>query len=254
MKKALLIGINYRKTSSELNGCINDVNSVKELLTTKFRYDEDNITMITDDTKKKPTKKNIIKEMKNIIKSSNEGDEIWIHYSGHGTYVKDTNDDENDGNDEGLVPLDFKTSGLILDDDLKVILSGLDTKCTCVMFFDCCHSGTCCDLSYCYDGSFTSKIDEGKVSANVILISGCKDDQTSADASINNKWSGAMTFYLLKVLNDNKYTIRLGKLLNDLKDELKKNDYTQYPILSSSRPINMQKLFCISADDSPYIE
>ncbi len=253
MKKALLIGINYRKTSSELNGCINDVNSVKELLTTKFGYEEDNITIITDDTKRKPTKKNIIRQLKNIIKSSSEGDEIWIHYSGHGTYVKDTNDDEDDGNDEGIVPLDYKLNGLILDDDLKVMLSELDTKCTCVMFFDCCHSGTCCDLSYCYDGSFTSKLDEGEVSANVILISGCRDNQTSADASINNKWAGAMTFYLLKVLSDNNYTIRLGKLLNDLRNELKKNEYTQYPILSSSRPINMQKFLCIGINDSPYI-
>ena len=29
-KKALLIGINYIKTDNELNGCINDVNSIKE--------------------------------------------------------------------------------------------------------------------------------------------------------------------------------------------------------------------------------
>lgn len=53
-KRALLIGINYRETPSELRGCINDVNNVKEFLLTKG-YKEKYITILTDDTEVKPT-------------------------------------------------------------------------------------------------------------------------------------------------------------------------------------------------------
>ena len=32
MKKALLIGINYTGQSAQLNGCVNDINNVQNLL------------------------------------------------------------------------------------------------------------------------------------------------------------------------------------------------------------------------------
>jgi hypothetical protein len=55
-KKALLVGINYRNTESELNGCINDIINMKDVLITKFGYSIDDITVITDDTEIKPTR------------------------------------------------------------------------------------------------------------------------------------------------------------------------------------------------------
>ena len=58
-KVALLIGINYRGTAHELNGCINDVENAKEYLLTKG-YSSDNIITLTDDTDLKPTRKNIM--------------------------------------------------------------------------------------------------------------------------------------------------------------------------------------------------
>jgi hypothetical protein len=36
MKKALLIGINYRGLDGELNGCINDVEQMKNILKEKY--------------------------------------------------------------------------------------------------------------------------------------------------------------------------------------------------------------------------
>jgi len=43
LKKALLIGINYRGTANELGGCINDVNSMKNILIKRCGYKEKNI-------------------------------------------------------------------------------------------------------------------------------------------------------------------------------------------------------------------
>jgi hypothetical protein len=40
-----------------------------------------------------------------------------LHSSGHGGQTKDLDGDEDDGFDEVIYPLDFKTAGHIVDDD-----------------------------------------------------------------------------------------------------------------------------------------
>ena len=62
-KKALLIGINYIGTPYELNGCINDVESIKTRLITTSGFANDKITTLTDNTPVKPTRNNIINEL-----------------------------------------------------------------------------------------------------------------------------------------------------------------------------------------------
>ena len=90
-KKALLVGINYIGTSNELYGCINDVNSIKERITTKGFT---NINTLTDLTIQKPTKENILLEFKNLLINSQAGDLLLFLYSGHGSYTLDKNNDE----------------------------------------------------------------------------------------------------------------------------------------------------------------
>jgi hypothetical protein len=65
-----------------------------------------------------PTKKNITDAFHRITQYSRAGDVVFIHYSGHGGRVKDLDGDEDDGYDETLIPVDFKSAGQILDDDI----------------------------------------------------------------------------------------------------------------------------------------
>ena len=107
-KFALLIGINYRGQDGELNGCINDVVHMKDLLISKFSYKEENITIMTDDSPSNliPNGMNIMNQLGSLILKSyyDEADEIFFHYSGHGSWVRDTSGDEKDSRDECLVP------------------------------------------------------------------------------------------------------------------------------------------------------
>ena len=115
-KKALLIGINYIKTDNELNGCINDVNSIKErIINNGFT----NINIMTDITDIKPTKINILNALNNLLINAYEGDLLFLLYSGHGSYTLDNNKDELTGYDQMIVPCDLN---IILDDELKQIL------------------------------------------------------------------------------------------------------------------------------------
>jgi hypothetical protein len=125
-------------------------------------------------------------------------DNVWIHYSGHGSFVKDREGDEADGCDECLVPSDYERSGVISDDDIREVFTCFhpNTKVACV--FDCCHSGTIGDLPYRWVDYWRVSLSNRKfdIPARVMTLSGCLDHQTSADAySVANagEYEGALS-------------------------------------------------------------
>lgn len=71
--------------------------------------------------------------------------------------------------------------------------------------------------------------------ADVILWSGSKDDQTSADATIASKATGAMSYAFISALRQNPDQSYL-ELLNNIRDILE-TKYTQKPQLSCSHPL-----------------
>lgn len=71
--------------------------------------------------------------------------------------------------------------------------------------------------------------------ADVIMWSGSKDDQTSADASLGGNATGAMSWAFLTALKKNPQQTYV-QLLNSIRDELA-GKYQQKPQLSSCHPI-----------------
>ena len=267
-KRALLVGINYKGTNSELGGCLNDVANIKAMLIAKYDYREEEIIDLTDNSKEKPTYANIIKYLKWLIEDDRYTN-LYFHYSGHGTWLKDDapeGKEELDGRDECLVPLDYQTSGVIPDDILNRILREKceSAKLTCVI--DACFSGTVLDLKHkvdCKSVHYTNKArksylfpnwtSEFTVSQNsnyaelknIKMLSGCRDTQYSADAFINNKFQGALTYHFLKVLELNNYEIKTKHLLKDIHCMLKLSDYDQKPVLTCGEAIRMEENFSL---------
>ena len=243
-KYALLIGINYKGTPQALRGCINDVLNMRKYLIEQRGYKEENIRVLSEEEGAKPTGPNIKHELSKLILNSHskEADEIWLHYAGHGSSTRDLDGDEDDGKDETIVPLDFRQNGMITDDELHDYLEHLPKKCRMYCIFDCCHSGTILDLKYQYKGNSRNGIENPKapIKGDVIMISGCMDRQTSADAKINNKWCGAMTNSYIKCI---KNGITCEQLLNDMRECLKKGGYSQYPQMCCSSSITNKQLW-----------
>ncbi|KAI1349231.1 caspase domain-containing protein [Xylaria sp. FL0043] len=77
--------------------------------------------------------------------------------------------------------------------------------------------------------------------ADVIMLSGSKDDQTSADATIAAQATGAMSWAFITALKK-KPQQSYVQLLNSIRDELATR-YTQKPQLSCSHPLNTNLLF-----------
>ncbi|KAI6245590.1 Metacaspase-1 [Erysiphe necator] len=77
--------------------------------------------------------------------------------------------------------------------------------------------------------------------ADVIMWSGSKDDQTSADATIAAKATGAMSWAFITAMKKNPHQSYV-QLLNSIRDELATR-YSQRPQLSCSHPIDTNLLF-----------
>ena len=240
-KKALLIGINYVGTNNALNGCINDQHSLRDFLVDNRYFSESEMTLLNDkEATVKPTKSNILSQFEEMVKFSEKHKDkkevfLFISYSGHGSHIKDCDGDEEDGRDEVLCPSDCRTNGYISDDLIKSqLIDKLYENVKLLILMDCCHSGTIVDLRYNYLENVDNYTVFGKTKENqcrVVMISGCKDTQTSADAYIKRKFQGAMTASFLSAYDDK---ITYKNLINEMRKYLKRGNYSQVPQLSSS--------------------
>lgn len=240
-KRALLVGINYRGTGSELNGCINDVNNVKEFLLKKG-YKEKYITVLTDDTEVKPTRSNMLKYFLELLVS--ESKTLYFHYSGHGGSVRDISGDEADGRDETLCPLDYATCGQIIDDEIRALLTFLRPDQSLTAIIDACHSQTSCDLKWNlyerFGGRRLALVADTHYSdtrGQVMMVSGCLDPQTSADAYIAGQYQGALTNAFLECYPRSK---TYEQLIKNIRSHLRRKKFSQIPSLASGKQFDLR--------------
>jgi len=104
VKRALLIGINKYKAVPKLQGSLNDIETMRQILITRWGFSERNITMVTDEA---ATRAGMLAAFEQLVKDAGPQDTVYVHYSGHGSQVEDLNGDETDDHlDETLVPQD----------------------------------------------------------------------------------------------------------------------------------------------------
>jgi len=148
--------------------------------------DSDMDVLLDDGEHTNPTKQNIAKAYRQIVKKAQPGDVVYLHYSGHGVSVPDQNGDEADGKDETLVPVDYQTKGIIRDDDLvKILVKPMQAGVFVTSLMDCCHSGTILDLPYKFkaDGNDTGMRESDDY--NFGRIDDCEDDDEGSDCVIS---------------------------------------------------------------------
>jgi len=243
MRFALLIGINYKEIEeSELFGCIDDILSMRDMLVNEMKFKEENITILTDDTEDRdlyPKRQNILNKLTEFVTNKQSDDELWFHYSGHGTIRKDRSGDEKYNLDSVMIPVDYQTNGIILDDEIYAIIKNVN--CKLFLLFDCCHSGSICDLPWSYSYTDNRIIKENInqnfiENSNIYAISGCTDNQVSIEKydKFLQKKVGALTNAFLMMLNLNKYNIDMEELFIEICKYLSHIGLAQTPLLSTS--------------------
>ena len=243
MKFALLIGINYKGIEdSELIGCIDDVLRMKDMLIDELGYQAKNIMLLRDDTDNRelyPTKNNILKKLDEFVTNKTPEDDLWFHYSGHGSIRRDRSNDEKENIDSVVIPNDFQTNGVILDDDIYTIIQNVKGK--LFLLFDCCHSGSICDLPWSaqyIDNKLTKRnINTNQPeNKNIYAISGSTDVQVSMENynEVLQTKVGALTNAFLMLLHTRRYTINIEDLFIEICRYLSYSKLEQTPILSCS--------------------
>jgi len=262
-KKAFLVGINYPDTDHALRGCVNDVLMTESALTTHFGFDENDIVVLTDN---KATAANIKNGLRDLVKDAKAGDILYFHFSGHGSQIPDSlydTDYEADGMDEILCPIDLDWySRVVKDDDIREIIKDVDPAVNLTMVLDCCHSGSGTDAESQHNvlteeeavpatddpmksrqlpmpDHLQERLVEGKTRHFVtrdasepgVIVTGCQEYQTSADAYINGQWCGAATYHLLEALKTNKNLVTYKTLVQTMNENLTQRGYTQRPQL-----------------------
>lgn len=84
-RKALLIGINYFGQRGQLRGCINDVRNMTSYLAEHLDCKREEMVILTDDQQNaasQPTKQNILRAMRWLVKDAEPKDSLFFHYSG----------------------------------------------------------------------------------------------------------------------------------------------------------------------------
>ena len=118
-----------------------DVKNIQKYLIQVQGFKESEMLVLMDDGRHHaPTRKNIEDAFRRITEYSNAGDVVFIHYSGHGGRVRDTSGDEEDGYDETLIPVDFRSAGQIVDDNiLDMLVKPMRAGVTVTVLMDCCQ-------------------------------------------------------------------------------------------------------------------
>jgi hypothetical protein len=249
MKKALLIGIDYiNNPKASLRGCINDIITTRNMLIDAYDYESENITILRDDFGDflQPTRTNILTELNWLATNSENLEEIWFHYSGHGSQLQSQNFEMKDI----IVPVNYEEEGCIYDSELLDIIRKI--KCRIIMVFDCCHSGSICDMPWSFEYTDTnaekySRIQINNIvleNQNVYVLSSCRDNESSADSSNNlDQAVGAFSNAFVECLRKSHHNINILELYVNICEFLIENGYTQNPLFSTS---NMKPNFVIN--------
>lgn len=281
MKRAVVVGCNYTGSTSELNGCIQDMaNHIKLLIDLGYKRNE--ITILTDapigprNNMISPTYNRIDPEMAKIIFDSKQVDQFppilkptefnykkavidailtkdidgnyitqfAMIYTGHGGGIRDRNNDENDGQDEcvylmnNMGSYDWKgcTDDVISDTIVSAYTRNtrrMNRELTIYAIYDSCHSGTIMDLptQLIIQNAAVTKCSnqktkyDGLKNLTVVCISGCLDNETSGEGSINGKYSEGFLSYnyqlvIRRRLTDKNYPCDLYQMVNDMATEV----------------------------------
>lgn len=173
-----------------------------------------------------PTPVQYLKFLKVFLKLTEKY--LSVYYTGHGSQVKDTNGDEEDGYDEVIV---FDT-GYIVDDELVSYISKyFNQKAHTILMNDCCHSGTVWDIPEDLEKA-------QQLPPNILALSAALDSQTAKQTTIDANDQGVFTYNFWTLVRNNP-TITAPVAQNILNRTLKR--FSQQFVACATRKEMLEK-------------
>jgi hypothetical protein len=262
--KSLHIGLNAVDPASygapfELNACEADARDMSRIA--KARGAKTKLLLTAD-----ATCDAVLEAISAAGSELESGDLFFLTYSGHGGQVQDVDGDEEDDQlDETWCLFDTQ----LRDDDISTALAKFAEGVRILMLSDSCHSGTvsrgiALERDEKLDTSSAARekrlpldatkrefakhanqyqarevVPQSAVQATGVLISGCRDNQTSQDGDVN----GAFTAAFLTAWGDDGFEGSHTELHEAVKKTLHEEEYEQVPNLQT-----------VAKDDDAYLE
>jgi len=196
-----------------------------------------------------PTRANITAQLRWLVQDVQPGDVLFFHFSGHGAQAEDPHGYEEDGMNETIVPVDFKSAGQMTDDEIsELIVRHLPEGVRLTAVMDCCHSGTGLDLPYAWNPrrGWREETNPFHTLGDVQLFSGCEDDDTSSDASTAyGAAGGAMTTAFCDVLRQNPGGLTYAQFMQHLTSVIHRRGFSQHAQLTSSQRFEFDRPFLL---------
>jgi len=262
MDRGLLVGINAYP-GNELQGCVNDVTDMAEFLVSHCGFNENDIRLLTDG---RATSEAIMEHLKWLMSGAKSGDRVVFHYSGHGAQfpIRDQSGKVTRV-DECICPVDFDwtESHAIRDKEFNQLFSTVPKGIDFTWVSDSCFSGDLArefllpkrrvksmpmpaDIAWRMRtaetlGTKRTSFEHVIKDFNAVLVSGCGARETSADAEIDGRFNGALTYYFLRTLSaPNGLTQTLEEAAARTRATLQQNGYLQHPQLEGSTQLMHQ--------------
>lgn len=259
MKAAFLVGINAYK-SAPLRGCVPDIRVMLDLLTERFGVPPGQTYTLID---KQATRVAILRGLQWL--AAQGADTSFFVYSGHGARIPDIDGDEarqgsETRHDQALVPVDYEKSGLILDDDLAEIYWTFPATTKLVIHLDSCFSAKAERGMLARGRDLYDRYARGRVARSLperlltddlvlesqarretraiiparrqILLSGCRDFETAADAYLGGRYRGAMTFAVERAIKALGHEATYQQVVEEARRRLAQDGFAQIPQLS----------------------
>jgi Caspase domain len=155
-KAAILVGINHYAgyirhlgrvvplRRHKLYGCLNDVNSISNLLIKKFGFVADNIQELTDEH---AVQSAILNALKDMVDSAAPGDHLFFYFSGHGSLYRRKPPGNNSKVEEPIFEIlcpydmDWDKEIFISKENLKDIVNRLPDGTAIEIVLDACCAG-----------------------------------------------------------------------------------------------------------------
>jgi len=229
-----------------LEGSLNDVASIRQLLITRFGFEDSDVHVLGEAQATREGIQNAIRRY--LADAASPGDISFFYYAGHGSQMKNSKSQEADKLDETIVPSDSRAGALDIRDKelardfMEVIRKGA----VLTAIFDSCHSGSVArgfsrwdalrdlpadnahDAADDYNGPFPEK--EG-----ALIFSAAQDIEPAAEGRDDQGVDhGAFTAALMRVLAIVPPNESANSIFRRTLAVLRSMDANQVPVMAGS--------------------
>ena len=278
-KRALTIFVGDYPTATTGWSKIHSDNDKILILETLKRigFPKENIVCLEDS---KATYSAIIEAFKELVQTCQTGDEVYIHFSGHGQLITDIDGDESlrqsrDRYDEAFIPYDaqiaynwngYRGEKHLVDDELSDYLREIERKIGkkgyLMVVIDACHSG---DFQRKYSENDEVPFERGSgdrfdiplvgrscqtlpPEADCIVITACQSFESNHECKVKGLWYGRLSYAVSQAWKPGMTQKSLQDAINEQFRILAKTSpipkgRTQNPSFVESRRYSNRKLF-----------